>query len=140
MLSKYVYGYEVLTMNRKQKIVLWIGIFTIVLMCLFPPWIRVVAFEGNYITLASYGHQFLLSPPESMLICHTSELTQFGVRVSHRVTVGEEERVLPSMSFVKIDLRCLCIQCAIVAAITIGLLCTFTTKSKRKPQEQKSGD
>ncbi len=30
-------------MNRKQKIVLWIGIFTIVLMCLFPPWVIVLS-------------------------------------------------------------------------------------------------
>jgi len=36
-------------MNRKQKIVLWIGIAIVVLMGLFPPWMGYIKAERGYI-------------------------------------------------------------------------------------------
>ncbi len=48
--------YTLNNMNRKQKIVLWIGIGVIVLMCLFPPWLA--GDEGEF-----EGYTLLFSGP-----------------------------------------------------------------------------
>lgn len=133
-------------MNTKQKIVLWIGIVIIVSMCLFPPWVRVVDIAGSRL-IASGGYCYLLSPPKPVLGSGFSKdtwrRTVGGSSRDASNLVGrffyESER-LPALDYVRVDLPRLGIQCVIVALITGGLLCTFTTKEKYKNKGQKSGD
>jgi hypothetical protein len=48
-------------MNKKQKIVLWIGIAVIVVMGIFPPWVH----RGGPGVEKSAGYSFILNGPES---------------------------------------------------------------------------
>lgn len=48
-------------MNKRQIIVLWIGIIIIVLMGLFPPWMNVDPSGGYYIK----GYNFILDKPST---------------------------------------------------------------------------
>ncbi len=88
-------------MNKKHKII-WIGIAVVVLMCIFPPWIRVIELEGSR-AYRSIGYHFLLAPPKS--------------------------KGIESYS---IDLGRLIIQCVIVSLITGGLLYTLRTEQSNR--------
>lgn len=88
-------------MNKKHKII-WIGIAVVVLMCIFPPWIRVIELEGSR-AYHSIGYHFLLAPPKS--------------------------KGIESYS---IDLGRLIIQCVIVSLITGGLLYTLRTEQSNR--------
>ena len=56
-------------MNRKQIIVLWIGIAAIVFMGIVPPW--VVSIQG---AIEQRGYGFILIPPEKYCHINTSRL------------------------------------------------------------------
>ncbi len=47
-------------MNCKQKICLWLGICLIVLIGLFPPWVR----GGTLLTPNDAGYHFIFTPPK----------------------------------------------------------------------------
>ena len=49
-------------MSNKQLIVLWIGVGLIVLMCLFPPWVRVLRMSGGTLR-EGYGYHCVFMPP-----------------------------------------------------------------------------
>jgi hypothetical protein len=99
-------------MNRKQIICLWIGIGVIVLMGLFPPWFFAVDAYGAKMK-KNKGYIFILTPPP-----HEFELTNRPVSV---------------MS--SIDFSRLCLQGAMVAVVTSGLIVTF--KGEKPKDEQK---
>lgn len=129
---------KVITMNRKQKIVLWIGIAIIVLMCLFPPWMRIRDFgKSRVVTRETY--RFLLTPPHRFVVDHLRNVGRWGEEelreYSTRNWRNMEERF--SVDNVYIDFPRLSIQCVIVALIMVGLLCTFATKEKYKNKAQK---
>ena len=148
------------TMRTKQKIMLWIGIVIIVLMCLFPPWVRIIEVEGSRIVSGTFylkpkrtrhyvgadDKQYLLSPPKPLMIIHELNSSAFS-SFNNRGFPFEDEDIWNdyfdeseqhfSLDYVRIDLQRLGIQCAIVALITVGLLCTFTTKEKYKHKAQK---
>jgi len=149
-----------LTMNRKQKIILWIGIVIIVLMCLFPPWVRVFEIKGSRLVSSPfyefprgpdgnwwrYKH-FLLSPPTPICPIYEIDHSNLWKDFPFDYTWGQAERFDEQFAeqrfgidYVRVDLQRLGIQCVIVALIAAGLLCTFTTKEKYKHKEQKSGD
>jgi len=91
-----------LAMNKKH-IVIWIGIAVVVLMCIFPPWIRVIEIESSR-AYRPIGYHFLLAPPKS-----------------------------EGVESYSIDFGLLILQCIIISLITVGLLCTLRTEhSKRK--------
>jgi len=98
-------------MNRKQKIVLWIGIGLFVAMGVFPPWLKIVHLEGTHLQRFS-GYAFVLSPP-------TSE----GA-IDNTTT----ERLLSKLPYFVIDFSCLCLQWAMVVVVTGGLLITFKNR------------
>lgn len=50
-------------MNRKQKIVVGIGLAIILAMGLFPPWLNTVSFQGT-IAKKPAGFSFLFHPPD----------------------------------------------------------------------------
>jgi len=56
-------------MNKKQIIVLWIGIAAIVVMGIIPPW--VVSIQG---AIEQRGYGFILIPPEKYCHINTSRL------------------------------------------------------------------
>lgn len=104
-------------MNRKQKIVLWIGIGIFVLMALFPPWTLQLT-STSILTLSyeekrwlagqkSSTYKFLLTPP------------QLGV--------ADQKIGVP---FFQIDVPKLGVQVAVVAVITGGLFVTLKEKKK----------
>jgi hypothetical protein len=138
------------TMNGRQKLVCWIGIVVIVLMCLFPPWVRVIEVEGSRIVSSPFyefprssgdkwwrDKRCLLSPPEPIM--NISEIDHNDLMVDKSFPfkyVGDDLLDSPGRRFsvdsVQVDLQRLGIQCVIVALITVGLLCTFTTKEEHK--------
>jgi len=131
-------------MNRKQKIVLWIGIVIIVLMCLFPPWMRIRDFgESRVVTRGTY--QFLLTPPNPFVVDNilrnhfTMDKDKEHLRFFLYRSLSKKEGKY-SVDYACIDFARLGIQCAIVALIMVGLLCTLTTKENSKDKKQKSGD
>ncbi len=81
-------------MNRKQIIILWVGIAIFVLMGLFPPW---VVYEQ--------GHLYFL----------------------HKLTLFSPIRTNNGS---RIDVPRLCVQWAMVAVVTSGLLITLKDKKK----------
>jgi hypothetical protein len=85
-------------MNKIQLLVMRVGIAVILLMGVFPPWMR--PYEGAY--LAS-GYAFILTPP----------------RETHRI-----------------DASHLCVQWAIVAFVTCGLIYTFKDKKPKDDPKQ----
>jgi len=95
-------------MNRKQTMVMWIGIIAFVLMGLYPPWIV----EGGMakITL-HFGPQYsyILTPPKGP------------------DTIGKIKDA-SKMFTPRIDIAILAVQWAIVAVITGGLIVTLRNK------------
>lgn len=154
-------------MNRKQKIVLWIGIVIIVLMCLLPPWLRVMEL-GNSRLVSKTFYEIpqslddkwlgLLSPPEPLMAIYKRSDRYFDRTDLKRVLKftgtdgykwyslwteirfnysGDPVGEIFNADYVQIDLSRLSLQCAIVALITGGLLCTLTTKEKYKQKDKK---
>lgn len=93
-------------MNKKQKIVLWVGIAIFVLMELFPPWMAANPQGGNYIA-AGYG--FILNPPHFQ----SEELWRC-----------------------RIDFPQLLAQWAMVAVVTGGLIYAFKDEKDKKPKDE----
>jgi hypothetical protein len=88
-------------MNQKQKICLWLGIIVFVLMGIFPPWTLPVNYHGAKLQ-RNCGYKCILTPPEISL---------------------EEASVATSIDFSR-----LCVQWAMVAVVTGGLLVTLKDK------------
>ena len=90
--------------NVTFLIILWLGIIVIVLMCLYPPWVRIVRIRNADInTIIPEGYAFLWHTP-----------------------------YIDSSSVIAIDYLRLLIQIVIVSLITGGLLFTVrTVQSKR---------
>lgn len=130
---------KVITMNSKQKIVLWIGIVIIVSMCLFPPWMRIRDFgESRVVNRGTY--QFLLTPPKPFVI-DTKLRNHFtmdeGYLRSFLAESLSKKEGRYSVDYVCIDFAHLGIQCAIVALITVGLLCTLIKKKSITTKDKK---
>lgn len=105
---------ETLTMNKKQIIVLWIGIIVIVLMGLFPPWtlngeaasVFLVSLRDST-SIRQYDfpmYRFILTPPKTLNVAF----------------------------LLRIDFNRLLLQWIMVAVITAGFVVSFKEKS-RKP-------
>lgn len=91
-------------MNTKQKIALWLGIVAFVLMGLFPPWNYPGSVLGVKIQIDK-GYKAIFAPPTGK---------------------GEEGKMFGA----SIDINRLCVQWAMIAVITGGLLITFSGKQK----------
>lgn len=146
-------------MNRKQKFALWICIIIIVLMCLFPPWVRVVEIEGSRLVGKTFYEpsigpdyngwddiHFLLSPPEPLLIIDSLNTGKLMMRNFPFKYSTEGYNINPltqtwecfGLDQVSVDLQRLCIQCTIVVLLMVGFICSFATKIENKHKEQKS--
>ena len=98
-------------MNKKQLIIMWVGIAIVVLMGIFPPWLAIE--ENTHIYL---GHSFILSPPNENWLRHhrdSIDINQIGI----------------------VDFTRLLIQWTMVSVIVGGLFITF--KDKKPKDEQK---
>ena len=90
-------------MNRMQKLFLWWGIIAFVVMGICPPWVYKVEI-GNVASTRDAGYYPIIAPPKpSQALWHSC-----------------------------IDLSRLCVQWAIVAAVTCGLVLTFADRKKKK--------
>ena len=76
--------------QNMKKIILWVGVLIIVLMCFFPPWIEDFTMQGTHLSMTHTGYHCILCPPQ-------------------RLDVG---------AIVKVDTVRLVIQCVIVALLT----------------------
>jgi cobalamin synthase len=91
-------------MNHKQLAVLWAGIIAIVLMGLFPPWFYPID-VGGIMSRKVAGYKLLCSPPTGK---------------------GEAGDMLGA----SLDIGRLCVQWAIIAVLTGGLIVTFKGKKE----------
>ena len=64
-------------MNKKQKIVLWVGIITAVIMGIYPPW--VYESRSGKTVPGPYGH-IANPPPESYKTARFIDLYRLGVQ------------------------------------------------------------
>ncbi|HUV40775.1 MAG TPA: hypothetical protein VMW23_03180 [Sedimentisphaerales bacterium] len=94
-------------MNRKQKIVLWIGIGLFVVMGLFPPWATKLSNNRQ----VNSGYAFICTPPPIIELNTTGKI--FGPFKS----CGAH-----------IDISRLCLQWAMVSVVAGGLIITFKDK------------
>lgn len=94
-------------MNRRQKIVLWIGIAVIVVMGVFPPWLYTTTGNGLN-SKKNAGYSCILFPPPPK-----------GVGLRYGISL---------------DVSRLCVQWAIVVVITAGLIVAF--KDNKDEQKQ----
>lgn len=90
-------------MNLKQKFCLWFGIVTIVIMGIFPPWVSTYHLENR--------------PPSERILCYA--------HISN-VPVPSGSR----LEGVRLNSLYLFIQWTMVAAVTCGLILTFSEKGK----------
>jgi hypothetical protein len=97
-------------MNLKQKICLWLGIITIVLMGVFPPWVLIVR-GGGMVLKQNEGYKFILTPAERK----TKESSSYS----------------GALLMSNIDFSRLGVQWALVAVVTGGLLITFKDKKQK---------
>ncbi len=93
-------------MNKKQLIVMWVGIAAIVITGIYPPWMTANPQGGNYIA-AGYG--FILNPPHFR---------------------GQE------LWRGRIDFPHLLAQWAMFAVVTGGFMVTFKNKKQKEEQKQ----
>ena len=91
-------------MNKKQIVVLWIGIAVIVVMCLFPPW-HYKSGDKLIQGQIDWGYKFILTPAQAP---------------------NPDYEQLKGI----IDVRRLFIQILIVGLITTGLIVTFIDRKK----------
>lgn len=125
-----------------RVIVVWLAICAIVVMCLFPPWLRVVELEGFRI-VSSSGYHFLLSPPQTFLNEYYTGGRFGSYEMQNALDVLDAEKSglradKTCIDYVQVDLQRLGIQCAVVALIMAGLLYTLhSPKEQRTPIEQK---
>jgi len=97
-------------MNKKQLIVLWSGLFLVVLMGLFPPWIYALPNLSGGMTgvEADAGYSPLWSPPE--LFSSSTKGTDYEFFVSSLSVIGH------------IDINRLFVEWVIVGVITAGII------------------
>lgn len=122
-----------------KKIILWVGVVIIVLMCFFPPWTEDEtthrATQGAYWRdTINLGYHCILRPPrggEEIKPLHYNDTDVQSFKDSIRQFNYEQamEEGRNSYDVVKIDTTRLIIQCVIVCLITGALL--FTLKDKK---------
>lgn len=96
-------------MNRKQKVCLWIGIIIIVLMGLYPPWVR------HHMEEFSYGRYSLTTKPGPYSFIWN---LPWGAKFINVYRLG--------------------VQWAMVAAVTGGFIITFANKKHKKPKDEQN--
>ena len=106
---------KTVTMNRKQKICLWLGIIVIVLMGLFPPWLV----EQRHIEWWS-----IFAPPSYLRHAYPYDLLD-------EVAGKPQPRYERSRLAAQIATDYLFAQWVMVAAITGGLIITFQEKKRK---------
>jgi hypothetical protein len=94
-------------MNRKQTIILWVGLAIFLLMGIFPPWLMTCS-SGEKYGEEDAGYHCILSSPISFSEC------------------------LGYLEGSKLDLRRLYTQWIIVVVATGGLIYTFRDKQNKK--------
>jgi hypothetical protein len=94
--------------ENKQTIVLWIGLAVILLMGIFPPWVRTFSVKASY-SEKNAGYKFILTPPQP---------------------VPEESGFGHDFFGIKLDVCRLCVQWVVVSVVTGGLILTFRDKKK----------
>jgi hypothetical protein len=88
-----------------KKVILWVGVVILVLMCFFPPWTEDWVIQGNLLTTKDRGYHCLLRPPEP---------------------------IARGVGVLKIDTVRLLLQCVVVALPTA---CLAYSVGKRKSQD-----
>ena len=88
----------------RKEIVVWVGIFLIALMGIFPPFSRTISGVGGTYIERGIGYYFILTQPN-----YEVENWQIGV---------------------KLDISRLCVQWVTVAIVTGGLLYIFREKKR----------
>ncbi len=99
-------------MNKKQLIVMWVGIAIVVLMGIFTPWVAIEEATHHYL-----GYRFILSPPDETWFLHLRDkpgIDQIGI----------------------VDFTQLLIQWIMVSVIVGGLIITFKDKKSKDEQKQ----
>ena len=89
-------------MSDKQLMVMWIGIGLIVVMCLFPPWVKVSGDDPGHARRGSRSYRFIFAHPRP--------------RMSGDQIYLETSRLV--------------VQCVAVALLTAGGICTLRVKGK----------
>jgi len=119
-------------MNRKQKVVLWIGILTILFMSAYPPWVeKEIKMTPTYsYTITRPGHYgFIFNPPLQ------ADLSAKPPSVQEYEYEGFVLEQPPdgNLSW-RIDLCRLGVQWVTVLVVTVGLIVIFV-KKKKYPQD-----
>ena len=89
-------------MNRKQMVVLWVGLSIFLLIGIFPPWLYTSVWGEGIHPEKDAGYYFILIPPKP-------EKSLMGI---------------------KLDVQRLCVQWIIVSVATGGFILTFRGKKK----------
>ncbi|GAG59526.1 unnamed protein product [marine sediment metagenome] len=120
-------------MNKKQKIVLWVGVIIIVLIGLFPPWNYVcvrrspVPISPEYIYIKNAGYHFLWNPPSHLIPENRLATLDKSNPKPHTFRRLRIENL--AVSEVRLNNRRLLAQYIIVLPI-LGLLFTFAFRTK----------
>jgi len=100
-------------MNRKQKIILWVGIGLIVAMGLFPPWIIPVRSTPFGTIRRDLGYSPIWEPATAKRVIDQKTYSYHG----------------------SIDFQRLCVQWVIVAVLTGGLVAICASRKKNSAVE-----
>jgi len=120
-------------LNNKQKDVLWISIFIVCAMGIYPPWTYTLDIEGLHYE-KSGDHSWLLNPPaafnESFTVPSIFLARQYHPFFSQELYEEFKKLDFPKIEAtgVHIDFPRLTIQWLIVAFITLGFIVTFQKK------------
>lgn len=108
-------------MNKKQKLVLWVGIVMITLMGAFPPWVSVDNIPNSNIKRTQpIGYEWLWTSPT----------------LWRRDPLYHHARVIDTSKGMAIDTSRLYVQWAVVALITAGLIYTFKDKKDKRTKDE----
>jgi hypothetical protein len=102
-------------MNHKQVIFIWFGLAIIVLMCLFPPWLR-TRIQASYKWPLPSHYAFIFIPPE---------LVKSSDGLGENDKVGKHSNITAT-----IDIRRLLVQCGIVFLSCGVLVSLYRSKDK----------
>ena len=105
-------------MNRKQLLVLWIGVSLIFLMCLFPPWVR---FREGFSVPGLSDNPYMTSSRESVgYYCIAKPPGKMDVKAKYLLSYGQ----------FYLDISRLVVQCIVVALLTGAGIYTLRVKGK----------
>lgn len=92
-------------LNKKQKFILLLGIFFVLIACLYPPWEYTFAKPGMTIITQPAGYNYIFSPP------------------------SPQNKYFYQFRGVRLDMKRLSIQLLMILAITGGLIAILDKKN-----------